>query len=249
MTILVRAELLKLATTRTAPAALLGMLALTAGWTAYTLYRAGTQGAPSLGTTVSTVSVLTTPRLSALLMLLFGVVVATTEFRHRTATAAFLITPRRGRVLGAKLAAVALVGVSYAVVAFVVVLAVALPWLAAYDVPLQLPHRHVLLVVAGTLLAIPLHGLLGVALGVLIRSQLAAVIVALAWLQLIEPQFLDRFLPGLVRWLLTGASSALSRAEVIDPQPQWLGAVLLLGYALLLAATAHRLVLRRDLTG
>jgi ABC-2 type transport system permease protein len=249
MSRLVRAELLKLSTTRTGPVVLLGMLALTAGWTAYTILRSGVNGAPSLGTTASTLSILTTPRVSSLLMLLFGVVLTTTEFRHRTATAAFLVTPRRGRVIGAKLVAVTLVGGGYAVVAFAAVIGVALPWLALYDVPLQMPHQNVLLAVAGTLFAIPLYGLVGVAVGTLIRNQLAAVVVALAWLQLIEPQFLDQFLPGLVRWLLTGASAALSRAEVIDSQPQWLGAALLLGYALLLAAAGNRLVLRRDLTG
>lgn len=246
---LIRAELLKLRTTRTAPAALLGMLAFTVGWTGYTLFRAGTNGAPSLGTTPSMLSVLTTPRLTTLLMLIFGVVVTTTEFRHGTATATFLATPRRHRVLAAKLAAVALVGASYAVVAFAAVLAVTLPWLAVHRVPLSVPHREVLLAALGTLLTIPLYGLLGAGVGTLIRNQLAAVVTAVAWLQLIEPRFLDALLPHLVRWLLSGATATLTRAEFIAPPPQWAGAALLLGYALLLAAVGGRLVQRHDLTG
>jgi ABC-2 type transport system permease protein len=95
----------------------------------------------------------------------------TTEFRHRTATAAFLITPRRGRVVGAKLLAVTLVGAGYAIVASPSSSRPRCRWLAANGVPLQVPHRDVLLVVAGTLPAIPLHGLIGVGVGTLIRAS------------------------------------------------------------------------------
>lgn len=247
MTQLIKAELVKLRTTRTVPAALLALLAFTAVWTGYTILRAGVNGAPSLGTTASTVAILSIPRLSILFMLLIGVVVSTTEFRHRTATAAFLVTPRRTRVVLAKLVTVGVVGSAYAVAASSAVLVVALPWLAARGVPVDLANQGVLLILLGTLLAIPLYGLIGVAVGTLIPNQVAAIVTALGWLQLVEPLFLGGLWPSLIRWLFTGASAALSRAEVIDPHPQWLGAALLTCYALLLTVLGRR-VLHRDLS-
>ena len=58
----------------------------------------------------------------------------TGEFRHRTATATFLATPRRSRVVAAKLATYDLVGVAYGAASLVVVMVIAVPWLAAKDI-------------------------------------------------------------------------------------------------------------------
>ncbi len=61
----------------------------------------------------------------------------TGEYRHRTATATFLATPLRGRVVAAKLIAYGAAGVGYAAVCIAVTAVIALPWLAAegIDVP------------------------------------------------------------------------------------------------------------------
>ena len=51
----------------------------------------------------------------ALLLLVIGILMTAGEFRHGTATATFLISPYRRRVIGAKLAAAALVEAAVAV--------------------------------------------------------------------------------------------------------------------------------------
>src|SRR5215467_5763963 len=60
----------------------------------------------------------------------------TGEFRHRTAATTFLVTPRRHRVVAAKLTTYLLVGAGYALVCLAAGLAVAEPWLAAKGIRL-----------------------------------------------------------------------------------------------------------------
>src|SRR5262249_40214212 len=55
----------------------------------------------------------------------------TGESRHKTVTTTFLATPRRGRVVLAKLVTYGLIGAGYAVVCIGATIAVALPWLTA----------------------------------------------------------------------------------------------------------------------
>jgi len=131
MTRLVQAELLKLWTTRTARV----LLALTAAGTAalvtLVLALAGRPGQPALGDDAlrQLVGVPNGPLTLAALVL--GVLGMAGELRHGTATSTFLVTPVRGRVVAAKLAAAALAGLAMALVATAVGLAIGLPWLHA----------------------------------------------------------------------------------------------------------------------
>jgi hypothetical protein len=150
-------------------------------------------------------------------------------------------------VVAAKLAAGVLVGLAFAAVITVVVLAVGLPWLAAKGVPIQLTGP-LAQKVAGVLAAAALSGLLGVAVATLVRNQVAAVVGVLLWFLLVEgvlPLVLRA--PTLPRWLPGGATAALT-----EPGGRylsmWAGGLLLAGYALVLAAIGSRLTLRRDVT-
>jgi len=67
-----------------------------------------------------------------------GAIGLTTEFRHKTATATYLATPRRSRVVLAKLVTYPLLGIGYGLVCVAVTLLVALPWLAAKDIDVSL---------------------------------------------------------------------------------------------------------------
>ena len=121
------------------------------------------------------------------------------EFRHGTAIPTFLATPVRRRVVTAKLAAHLTLGLLVTLVAIALQLAIALPWLAAdghgiapwsADVtsPSSPPRR-------GRLLQ-------GVGIGLLVRNQLVALIVAIGWFTIAESTLailalgIARFLPG-----------------------------------------------------
>ena len=128
MSALVAAELVKLRTTR----AWMGYLAAAVLLTG--LGAAGRLGSAQrieLGTQAFQRNLLSHSLVSGLLALVVGVVIVTVEWRHGTITRTFLVTPRRERVLLAKAAVAALAGTILALVSVAVVLAVAVPWLAA----------------------------------------------------------------------------------------------------------------------
>ena len=166
-----------------------------------------------------------------------------------TATATFLVTPVRGRVVEAKLLAAAVAGLAVALVAAAVVLAVALPWLPAkgVDVPLADPGLGARL--AGLAAVVSLHAVVGTAFGALFHNQFAAVVVGLLWWQGAVADVVAGLLrrPGLGRWLPDGAAAALTTPGA-GTLPMWAGGLVLAAYGLGLALLGGRLVVRRDLT-
>ena len=249
MTRLVRTELLKLWTTRTARIVLALAAAGTAALTVAVLALAGRPGQPALGDDAlrQLVGVPNAPL--ALAALVLGILGMAGEFRHGTATPTFLVTPRRGRVVAAKLAASALAGLAVALVAAVVVLAIALPWLPAKGVHVPLADPGLAARVAGLAAAVALHGVLGTGLGALARNQFAAVVAGLLLWQGGVEDLLAGLLgrPGLARWLPEGAAAALT-APGDATLAMWAGALVLAAYGLALAVVGGRLVVSRDLT-
>ena len=96
--------------------------------------------------------------------------------------------PDRLRFLTSKLLAYLLTGAGLGLVAMVVTLAVGVPWLSARDPPVDLlgAGDYVSLIVQGVALA-ALCGALGVAVGTLIRNQMAAVVGLLVYLFVLDP--------------------------------------------------------------
>ncbi|GHD45746.1 hypothetical protein D9V29_08105 [Mycetocola manganoxydans] len=117
--------------------------------------------------------------IAVLAVLILGVLAGTTDYRFGGIVPTALAQPRRGRILTAKVLATALaglvVGVTYAAVSLgtlLVSLLLARTELAAS--PLELAG-----VLGGGALAVALFALLGLAIGILARSQLAGVLVML----------------------------------------------------------------------
>ncbi|HWC40972.1 MAG TPA: ABC transporter permease [Actinomycetota bacterium] len=249
MTRLVHAELLKLWTTRTTRVVLALAAAGTAALTVAVLSLAGRPGQPSLGDDAlrQLVGAPSGPLILAALVL--GILGMAGEFRHGTATPTFLVTPARGRVVAAKLAATAVAGLAVALVATVVVLAVAVPWLPAKGVQAPLADPGLAVRVGGLAAAVALSGALGTGIGALFRNQFAAVVAGLlVWQGGVEDLvvgILGR--PALGRWLPHGASAALT-APGDATLAMWAGALVLAAYGLVLAVVGGRLVVSRDLT-
>jgi ABC-2 type transport system permease protein len=249
MTRLVKAELLKLRTTRTARTLLALAAAGTAALVALVLLLAGRPGQPELGADALRQLVLVPAQPLTLAALVLGILGMAGEFRHGTATSTFLVTPVRGRVVAAKLAAAAATGLAMALVASAAVFAVGLPWLKAKGIEVAVADAGLLARVAGLAVAVALFAMLGVGLAALLRNQVAAVIVGLLWWS----QGVERILvavlhqPGLERWLPRGAASALT-APGDATLPMWAGGLVFAAYGLVLALAGGRLVARRDLT-
>jgi len=175
----------------------------------------------------------------------------TTEFRHRTATATFLATPHRGRVVAAKLVTYGLVGIGYGVVCTGVVAAIGLPWLANRGITVPLTGNGIPATIAGTLAAVGIFALVGVGLGALLRDQVATIVTLLVYLFVVEPIVTN--IPALSSWTIYlpgSASSALTQVTLTDREflAPWQGGLLLTAYATALAVTESLLAGRRDIT-
>jgi ABC-2 type transport system permease protein len=134
---LVRAELRKLTTTRLWLWMLMLGLAMTGATTSAAIGFAE-PGPLGLQTAAGQRTVFAQATATLVVIGILGIVAVTGEFTHQTATPTFLATPRRGRVVAAKLITYAAAGLAYAAACTSVVLAVALPWLAAKNVDVVL---------------------------------------------------------------------------------------------------------------
>jgi ABC-2 type transport system permease protein len=247
MTRLVRAELLKLRTTRAAA----GLLALTVAVTALimtaVMLLAGRPGQPAIESGILADLVVVAKGPLVIFALILGVLGMSGEFRFGTATPTFLVTPNRGRVVAAKVIANALAGATLAGVSAAVALGMGLPWLRAKGAEIIIFDADTGARLLGLAATSALHAVLGVGLAALVRNQLVAVAAGLLWMRVEDllPAVLNR--PGLGRWLPEGAAAALTGPGAATLS-MWAGGLLFAAYGLALTLLGTRLVVRRDLT-
>lgn len=249
MTAKVSAELLKIRTTR--------------GWWAYLVVIVLFSGLAAAGETGSSedfrrdspsflVDLVSATGVASLLAVILGITVVTTEFRHGTITPTLLATPLRERALAAKTLATGLVAALFDLLALAVILAVALPWLALVDAEIHLGESELLERAAQSVLAAVLFGLMGVAIGALVHSQVAALVGTLVWSFVGEGLLWALFswldVEGIIGYLPfqaldaadgTGGENTLSYAAALAVSLAWIAA---------LGAAGLARTLRRDIT-
>lgn len=175
---LIRAELLKLRTTRTAFWTAVGLPAVVALGVWSTIATAGREEAGlSLETVEEVRNVLGSASSGSLIALVLGILAMTGGYRHQTVSQTFLVTPLRQRVVAAKFAAFALVGLVLAVAASALTVATARPWLARKGADVRMV-QDVGVVVLGATAGTVLYGAMGVAVGALVRKKAAAIVFA-----------------------------------------------------------------------
>jgi len=249
---LIRAELMKLRTTRMIYGLAVAALAFAAISTIDAVSRAGKSGGgAALSTGQGIRDVMSAGSSSGLVLLLIGILVMAGEFRHSTATSTFLVCPKRGRVVAAKLAASVLVAAAIAVAASGLTLALSMPWLASKHLHVDIFSRNVGLVLLGGIAVMMIWAAVGVGVGSLIRNQTAAVIVALAWVGVIE-SLLVSYVPEVGKWVPGGAADALgdaaNRAATGGLLPVWAGGLVFVAYGVVFAAAGTRFTMRRDIS-
>jgi hypothetical protein len=199
MTAQVRAELLKLRTTRTTAALLLAAAALTL---LGTCVEGLSPAAAELATRETQRTMFSAGVTAVLFATLAGLVTVTSEFRYGTIRPTLLVQPRRRVVLGAKLAAAALAGVLFAVACVVVAFAAGRAILAARSADVALAGGDVAPLTLGTAAAAVMGGLIGVAVGALIRNQVGAIVAVAAYAFAVDAVLfaaapsVGRYLPG-----------------------------------------------------
>jgi ABC-2 type transport system permease protein len=246
---LIRAEALRLASTRTYWLLAAGAIALIAAGVA--LIAAATS---FTGGTSPARSVLAIAGLAQTVALLAGALSVTGEFRYKTITPAVLITPRRTPLLAAKLITVAVAGLAFGLAATGTAAAIALPLLAARHIPAAVSATGVTAIIVGGTVATALSGALGVGVGAIIRNQAGAITAVLALLYVAEP--LLGFVPGLgpaiQRYGLGGLAAATTQTTGFPASAHLLAqpaaALLLTGYGTVALLAGAVLLRRRDIT-
>ncbi|MGR6321879.1 ABC transporter permease [Micromonospora soli] len=194
-----------------------------------------------------------------LIVMLLGIVVVTSEFFHQTVTTTFLTAPHRTAVMLAKLAAAGVLALLFWVGTTALNLVAAPLVLNATDVGAQFGSGAVWRAVALNGLAYLLWSVLGVGIGVLIRSQIGATVTGILLylggaigagiaIGLLAARFGDWI--NKLQLLVPSLASGLmvSGTEIPGNPPRWAGAAVLIGYAVVAGAIGVLTIRRRDIS-
>jgi ABC-2 type transport system permease protein len=190
--------------------------------------------------------------IAVLLAIILGITIVTNEFRHGTVTPTFLVAPHRERVVAAKAIVGVVVAVGFALLSLFVVLAVVLPWFEMVGADARLTDGELGSRAAQHILSAVLWGLMGVAIGAVIQSQVAALVGTLIWIFLGETLLLGLFnlidVQGAVAYLPFRALDAADGTGGEDLLSYWPGVAVSLGWVALLGALGTERTRRRDIT-
>ena len=171
--------------------------------------------------------------LGALFAGLLGAMSITAEVRHGTIRPTFLVTPRRGRVVGSKVLVCIVFGAAFGLCAGGLAVGVGSAVLEVRGVERLLDVGDLVTLIVGSMAAAALWAAIGVGVGAVVRNQVPALVGICAWLLFVEGLLagdllglgtVGRFLPGM-------AASAISGQEpetLLDPVS---GLALLMLYA------------------
>jgi ABC-2 type transport system permease protein len=178
-----RSELFKLRSTRTG----LGLFAAMTGLVLLAVVLHSLLPAEALASRNNQLTILGRGEfLGALFAALLGALSVTAEIRHGTIRPTLLITPRRGRVIWAKVFASVLAGAGFGLVAGAVAAAAGVAALRARSVDLRLDGGDYVLLIAGSAAAAALWAAIGVGVGALVRYQVPVVAGICVWLLFVE---------------------------------------------------------------
>jgi hypothetical protein len=251
MSALVRAELVKLRSTRSQPWLLLATLAMVVLTAAFTVPSAGAQNNPlSLDQPTLLARIVGVsfgfPQLT---MVILGVLAFTQEVRYGTVTSTFLVEPRRTRVLAAKGVGLVFVSVVITTATLVVSVIVSAALIHSRHGDAT-PGPEFWQMSAAAFSVMALSGVTGVAIGAIVRNQIVGVIAVLVWMNAVEHVLLDA-LPAVGRWTPGGATygllqlgPAITTSDTLLDVP--IAGLLLVGYTAAIMLLAVAVAPRRD---
>lgn len=218
----------------------------------------GSAPAPGLDNTKMVSTVYTGGLSTAYLMTLaVGVMAIGSEYRHKTITSTFLSVPRRVRVMLAKVTSLLGIGAFYGVVFLIGSVGVGATIISIKGYSPFPEAGTITRTLALSLLVLGLWALIGLGAGILIPNQVAAILIAVGTAWILEP--LVGFALTFVSWgaevakyLPSQATSAMVQQvngnANAQPLAWWAGALVLIGYAAVLAGLGSFLTVRRDVT-
>jgi len=192
-----------------------------------------------------------------LLTLTVGVMSIGSEYRHMTITSTFLATPKRVRVMVAKVISLLGIGAFYGLVFLLGSVAAGATTIAIKGFSPLPDVGPITRTLALSLLVLGLWALIGLGAGILIPNQVAAILIAVGAAWIVLP--LAGLLLGLVSWgkgivpyLPNEATSAMvgavNTSSTVELLSWWAGALVLVAYAAVLAGIGSMLTVRRDVS-
>jgi ABC-2 type transport system permease protein len=142
----------------------------------------------------------TASALVPLVLLVFGILGMTNEYRHGTITYSYLVTPRRWQVMVMKLVIYALVGMATMLIAVVLVYIAIRIGAAVRGISIDATGDSTLGDYARQIVVAGLITTFGVALGALFRAQVITVAAALIWALFVE-NIIGLIKPAVGTWL------------------------------------------------
>jgi len=200
--------------------------------------------------------------IGVLFAMIIGILVATNEYAHQTATATFMANPRRTRVILAKFVAASGFGALFWSASTLLNTIVTPIYLHGEHVSVALTDWAVLRTVLLNLLAYAMWAIFGLGLGTLIRSQVGSVITGMAAyllgiaavaviVQLIYTVYHHAWVQTTIVIAPAVASLVMTtpgRIDTDNPPPQWAGILVMLGYTVAFGTIGILLTRRRDIT-
>jgi ABC-2 type transport system permease protein len=240
----IRAELLKVRSTRTTIGLILGMIALILLSTLLT----GLLTHPSgLASKEDQRQLLSLGSIAGVFSALAGVLLVTSEYRFGTIRPTILFNPERSHVLAAKVIAGAVAGIAIGALGETIGWAVGYAILDGRGIAVVLGRGDILLLTLGGLAGVVLWGAIGAGLGAIIHNQVGGVITLLAW-GLVVDNLLFGLVPSVGRFTPTRASDALMGLRVHHLVSPGAGAITLIAWTGALGVLGIALSVRQDIT-
>lgn len=186
--------------------------------------------------------------LTAMLSLVLGIMAVAGEYRDHTITDTFLATPRRSRVIVAKVVTFTALGFAFAVATAAVALVVSAVWLSVRGSSLDVSSSIVWQTLVGAVLWNAAFTAIGVGLGAWLPNLAGAITAGLAWIALVEGVVASLIGSDLARWLPVAAGRALESVPAPGGLAPWGGGLVLAAYAVGFAVFAVAATVGRDVT-
>jgi len=238
----IRAEIIKVRSTRTTLGLVLGMIAIILLFVILT----------ALLTSVGEMSgreqqrnLFSIGSFAGLFAALAGIMLVTGEYRFGTIRPTYLFTPRRSLVLVAKVVAALVAGFGFALIGELLSVGIGGVILNQRSISVALTNHDYTLITIGTLIGTALWGGIGVGLGMIVRNQVGAIIGLLAWGFVIQ-NLLFHLVPSVGRWTPDQAQNGLmglTDAHLLDPG---VGGAALVFWTVVICIAGGVMAARRD---
>lgn len=191
-----------------------------------------------------------------------GVICITSEYRQKTLTSTLVATPVRSRVLGAKVIVTAYWAVLMALLTLVATIGAGIPWDTGLGGAASSVIDQVGAVVPGLLAASILLALFGLGFGVLVKNQVAGILVTIGGTFILEGILIALARAVLhynLNWLPSSAAAALAgeiarggfgggNGHAAQLLSWWKGGLVMLGWGLGPLVLGYFTTFRRDVT-